>query len=214
MAETSDYFSVSEKRKVKLLSQSTIFAKLLLGYVALYVLSFALGGLVFYLLDAKNSLVLNARIISYFNTEFLVTDSIFDKINLLVDISGTDITYLILLFIAGFTMLTGVIVSLSLVFRGFCFGFSVSYFIFAIKCNYLLLPNNNLSFIVFSFVGALSTSIMIYFSVKTTCFSYDFRALDGITRKIIKSKALYAQLYRFLIAFGALLILNLIRCIV
>ena len=129
MAETSDYFSVSEKRKVKLLSQSTIFAKLLLGYVALYVLSFALGGLVFYLLDAKNSLVLNARIISYFNTEFLVTDSIFDKINLLVDISGTDITYLILLFIAGCTMLTGVIVSLSLVFRGFCFGFSVSYFI-------------------------------------------------------------------------------------
>ncbi len=213
MTENTGYFSISKKRKVKLLTKELVFAKLLFVYAFLYTLAFAVGCFLFHALNAENSKMINARINAYFAVDFLECENMFDRANLLIDISASDISHLIIIFTAGFTMLVGIVISLLLIFRGFSLGFSISYFTYAIQNDALVLENSYLSIIFFSVICALCAAIMINFGVKTTCFSDDFKALGGVPRKIIKSKALYSQLFRFLIAFGAILILNLFRCI-
>jgi len=211
MTENTGFFSIPKKPKVKLLSKEFIYAKLLLIYAFLYTLAFSLGCFLFHALDAENSTAINARLNAFFDVDFSAT-SWFDRANLLIDISSSDISHLIIILTAGFTMFAGIAISMLLIFRGFSFGFSVSYFAFAINNNIVTFENAYTLIIFFSVISAISAAIMIHFGVKTTCFSDEFKALGGIPRKIIKSKALYSHFVRFLIAFGAILILNLLRC--
>ena len=213
MTENTGYFSISKKRRVKLLSPSFVYAKLLLIYAFLYTLAFALGCFIFHALDAENSTTINARINAYFDADLLTSESWIERANLLFDISASDISHLVIIFTAGFTLLVGVIISLLLIFRGFSLGFSISYFAYAIQGGTIVVANPYVAVVLFSLICAFTAAIMIHFSVKTTCFSDDFKALCGIPRRIIKSKALYSQLLRFLIALGAILILNMFRCI-
>lgn len=213
MTENTGYFSIPKKRKVKLISPNFVYAKLLLTYSFLYTFAFAFGCFIFHALDAENSMAINSRINAYFAADWLSADTWLERANLLLEISASDISHLIIIFTAGFTLLVGVVISLLLIFRGFSLGFSISYFAYAIKTNAVVIENPYIAVVLFSLVCALSAAIMIHFGVKTACFSDDFKALGGIPRRIIKSKALYSQLLRFLIALGAVLILNIFRCI-
>ncbi len=213
MTENIGYFSISKRRKVKFISPNFVYAKLLLIYAFLYTLAFASGCFIFHALDAENSIAINSRINAYLSADFLSADSWLERANLLLEISASDVSHLIIIFTAGFTLLVGIIISLLLIFRGFSLGFSISYFTYAIKSGAVVIEKPNIAVVLFSLACAFSAAIMIHFSVKTTCFSDDFKALGGIPRRIIKSRALYSQLLRFLIALGAVLILNMLRCI-
>ncbi len=212
MTKNTGYFSISQKSSVKLLSARFLYAKLLLVYAFIYTLAFAVGCFMFHALDAESSPTINARINAYFDIDFSKCKNLFERANLLLDISASNISQLVIIFTAGFTMLFGIIVSFLLIFRGFSLGFSVSYFTFAIKNQTVILENPQAAIVLFSLISALCAAVMLHFTVKTAFFSDDFKALCGIPRKIIRSKALYAQLLRFLIALGAILLLNLFRC--
>ncbi len=213
MNGNADYFSISKKAKILPLSKHLLYAKLLFRYALLYVFAFILGCILFHSLKIENSQVINSRIYAFFNTDFSGCETLFDKANLLLNISNTDISHLIIIFTAGFTMLVGVMISLLLVFRGFSLGFSISYFTYALQNDLIDLKSPKISIILFSVICAITASIMIHFSVKTTCFCDTFKSFCGVPRRILKSKELYYQFFRFLITLGLILILNLFRCV-
>ena len=81
-----------------------------------------------------------------------------------------------------------------------------------VRRDALALPRPIVSLVLFSLLGALTAAMMIHLSVRTTMFSDEFKALCGRPRLILRSGALYAQLLRFTIAFGAILLLTILRC--
>ena len=206
------FFNVRKSRAVKFLTPSYIYVKLLVLFALFYALSFALGCFLFHLLEVKSSTMINSRINSYFSVSFLNCENVFDVSEKVIEISRADISHLIILFTAGFTMLASVAISLLLVYRGFALGFSISYFTFAIKNNLLTIGTSYTPIIVFSTISAVIAVIMIHVGVKTALFADEFKSLGGIPRKIIKSQAVYTQLLRFLIALGGIFILNSVRC--
>lgn len=96
--------------------------------------------------------------------------------------------------------------------RGFSFGFAVSYLASFIRKAPDLFTRPTLSLLLFSCFGAFCAALMIHLSVRTLMFSDAFKALGGRPRLILRSRALYAQLLRFITAFGAILLLTLLRC--
>lgn len=213
MTGNTEFFNISDTSKVKLLSPRFVYAKLLVIFALLYTAAFAVGCLLFHLLDYKSSESINLRIESYFSVDFSDCENIFDYSNTLLDMSRSDLSHLLIIFAAGFTMLAVAAISLLLVFRGFSLGFSICYFTYAVRTNAISLEYPYASVILYSAVCAVIAAIMIHISVKTALFSDEFKLLCGRPRRIIKSKAIYLQLFRFLIAFGAVIISNLIRCV-
>ena len=213
MAEKADYFSISNKPKIKLLSKRSVFIKLLFTYSLLYSFSFVLGFLLFKNFSFKSNSVFNTHIKEFFSVEFSQYKNISEAAKSLFEISRTDISHLIIILISGFTLFVGTIISILLVFKGVSQGFSLSYLTYAAYSNNVTLRHGILSIIMYSLTLVICVAIMIYFCIKTTFFIYEFKSLCGIPRKVIRSKALYSQFFRFLIAFGAIIILNLIRCI-
>lgn len=214
MTGNTGYFKVSDKPKIKLRTPYFIYARTLLIYAFLYTLAFTLGCLLFHFLENKESAAINARILSYFSADFSNCNDIFAYTNQLLALSRQDLSNIFIIFTAGFTMMAGIIVSALLLFRGFSMGFSISYLAYAIRSGAIRLEHPIASMILFSALCAVGAAIMIHMSVKTTVFADEFKALGGRPRKIIRSKALYMHIFRFLIAFGAVLILNLIRCVI
>ena len=213
MTGNTEYFKVCGKPKIRLRTPQFIYARTLLLYTLFYTLAFSLGCLLFHFLDVKDSELMNARILAYFSISFADCEDVFDFTTRLLAIGKQDLSNLFVVFTAGFTMLCGIVVSTLLCFRGFSMGFSVSYLTYAIRSETISLAHPIGAVFLFSILCAACAVIMIHVGVKTTIFADEFKALGGRPRKIIRSKALYMQIFRFLIAFGAILILNLIRCV-
>lgn len=206
-------FNSDTKPKIKLLTPKLIYAKILFVYTIIYTLSFMIGCFVFHSLDLKSGQYVSDILASNFSNSISGCENIFDIASLVLDISKTDISHLVIVFMSGFTMITGLVGFAIFVFRGFSFGFSVSYLASAVALGELQGQNLYFSIAFFSFVCALCTVVLLHFAVKTSSFCDEFKSLCGRPKLIIKSKALYIQIFRFLIAFGAILILNLIRCL-
>lgn len=213
MTGNTGYFKVYGRQGVKLRTPQLIYARSIFIYSLFYTVAFSLGCVLFHLLDTKESEMINSRISAYFSTTFSDCKTVFDFATKLLAISQQDLSGIFVIFCAGFTMLCGIVISMFLLFRGFSMGFSLSYFVYAIRSNAIALAHPAAAMVLFSVMNAAFAVIIIHLGVKTTIFSDEFKALGGRPRKIIRSKALYMQIFRFLIAFGAILILNLIRCV-
>ncbi len=213
MTGNTGYFQVSDRPKIKLRTPQFIYARMLFAYTLLYTLAFAFGCLLFHMLEVKESAAINSKITAYFSADFSNCHDIFDYTARLITYSKQDLSNICIVFTAGFTMLAGVVVSAVLLFRGFSIGFSISYLSYVLRSETIKLEHPVASLVLFSVLCAIGAAILIHTGVKTTCFADEFKALGGRPRKIIRSKALYAQIFRLLIAFGAMLILNLIRCV-
>ncbi len=210
MDESTEFFSV---KKIKLRTPQFIYARTLLIFTFIYTVCFIGGCLLFHFSGMQSNDGFNVRILSYFATDFSGCEDIFDYSSKLLSISKSDVCHLLIIFSAGFTMLCGAVVSSLLAYRGFSLGFSLSYLVRALQNGDISLENSALKIIVFATVSAITASILLIFSVKTVFFCDDFKALCGIPRKIILSKALYAHVARFMTAFGAFLLINLLRCL-
>lgn len=213
MTENTNFFEITKKKEKKILSPDFIYAKLVFIMAFAYAFSFAIGCVIFHILDFHNSDTINQRIISYFSVNFSDCKNISDFTNLILKISRIDISHILILFTAGFTMLSTMMVSLLLIFRGFSLGFSIAYFTYAIKNGFVILNYPLAHIVLYSVISAVIAVIMIHLSVKTAVFSDEFKSLCGVPRRIVKSKAVYLQLLRYLIALGAIFILNFIRCV-
>ena len=210
MTDKTNFFSI-DKPKVRLSTPEYIYAKLVLIYAAIYVVAFAAGCLMLHFLDLPRSQSIDLRILNYFSIDFSGCNNIFDAALLIFSICKTDLYHLALIFCAGFTMLSGLILSSLLIFRAFSLGFSLCYLSFALREGYVNVEHPAALLVLYSILCAISTVILLHCSVKSAIFCDEFKALCGQPRKIIRSKSLYAHIYRFLISVGALMIINLIR---
>jgi len=213
MTENTSFFTVKKKRRIKLRTPQYIYALLLLKYTAFYTVAFALGCLLFHLLDVQSSERFNASIISYFSVGFSGCTDVFACASLLLSACKSDLYFLIVVFTAGFTMVSGLVIFSAVSLRGFSLGFSTSYLVFAFKKGFISVEHPYITITLYSIIFAAMAAILLNFSAKSDLFCDDFKALCGNPRKIIRSKALYLHIFRFLIAFGAFLILNLIRLV-
>lgn len=210
MTKNTGYFKV-DTPKIKLRTPQYIYMRLLLLYTFLYTLAFALGCLLFHFVDKSRTI---CGIAKYFSTDIGEFTDIFSFCERLLSLSRRDLADLFFIFAAGFTMLAGLAVSLLLIFRGFSLGFLIGCLTYMIRSGELQHTHPTAAVLAFSVLCALGAAVFLHMAVKTTLFSDDFKALCGRPSKIIRSKALYTHIFRFLIAFGSFLILNLIRCII
>ena len=213
MTENSELHR-KRKPKIKLLTPKIIYAKTLLIYTIIYTFSFLFGCFIFHSLELKSGQYVSDILTNDFLKNIGSCDNIFDFTSVILDICKSDISHLFIIFMSGFTMITGLICAAIFIFRGFSFGFSVSYLASAVALGELQGENLYYSVFLFSVICAMNTVILLHFAVKTSSFCDEFKSLCGRPKLIIKSKALYKQLFRFLIAFGAILILNLVRCVI
>ncbi len=213
MTGKTEFFSIRKKPKVKLLSPQFIYAKLLAIYSFVYTIAFVIGCFLFHSLNIEPEHLANSKISGYFSASLAECNGIYDYIDLLLKVSAADISHLIIIFSAGFTMLTGLLVSAVYIFRGFSFGFSISYLTFALQNGFIDIKHPYTVIAIYSVLYAVIAVLLIHFGVKTACFSDEFKALCGRPSMIIKSKAVYLHFLRFLIAFGAILLINLTRCL-
>ncbi len=214
MTDNTAFFTPKTKRKVRLVSPQFVYTKLVFINSFIYTAAFVLGCVVFHSLKINEGQIISERFNAYFAVDFSECHSIYSFIDILLDISSNDISHLLIIFTAGFTMLSGIIIPTLHSVRGFSLGFTISYLAFAEKNNLLSADNANMLIITHSVICALVAVVLIHFGVKTTCFSDEFKALGGRPRMILKSRAVYLQFTRFLIAFGAILLLNSIRSVV
>ena len=213
MTDNREYFRLSSGKKIKLLTPRYVYARLLFIYSLLYTLAFVCGCILFHALNLTQSDVWDTNILSYFSVDFSKCADVFDFAELVISISQSDIGQLLIVFCAGFTMLSGLIVCSTLIYKGFSLGFSLSYLVFALQEKHITLEHPIATIIIFSLTSAIIASILIVFSAKSVIFCDDFKSLCKNTRKIICSKAVYSHFCTFLIALGAILILNIIRSI-
>lgn len=209
MTENKGYYKVGSER-IKLRTPQYIYIRLLLLYTFLYTLAFAMGCLLFHFLKINEGQTFSAL----FPNDLAGCTDIFSFCKHILAISRKDLSDLFVVFTAGFTMLAGFIASGVLLYRGFSLGFTVSTLVYALRANTLGIAHPVLAAILFSSLSALGAVILLHLSVRSTLFSDDFKALCGRPGRIIRSGLLYAHIFRFLIAFGAFLLLNLIRCFI
>lgn len=212
MAEKTGYFKVASPR-IKLRTPQYIYIRLLLFYTCIYTLAFSLGALLFHILKVSKGQTLSVDS-GYFKTEALHFEDVFSLCEQILSLSRRDLTDTFVIFAAGFTMLAGLAVSFTIAMRGFSLGFTVSCLVFAVRSDSLLSAHPIISITLFSILSAIGAAILLHLSAKSVLFSDDFKALCGRPSKIIRSKALYTHIFRFLVVLGAFLILNLIRCFI
>lgn len=214
MTENAGNFKILKKKRIRLITPRHVYVKFTFIYTIFYVFSFALGCLLFHMTDGRESTLFSLRITAYFSSDFDGCDDAITLAKRLLAASTQDLTRLVMIFMAGFTVFVSLVVSWLLVFRGLSFGFSVSYLAYAIRTEIVALDYPVAMLMLFSLLGAITAAIMINMAVKTTMFSDEFKTLCGRPRLILHSRLLYVQIFRFLVAFGAILIINLIRCVI
>ena len=214
MSETIGTFKIAGHPRIRLRTPRMVYARLLLRDALLYTVAFAIGCFLFHMLTFQESTLFNERIRAYFSADFTGCDSLFSYADRLLTYSKQDLSDLFLLFTVGFTMFAGLATAAILMFRGFSLGFSISYLAFLLKSEAVSPSVTYTDIALFSALSAVCAALMIHFSVKTVLFSDAFKALCGRPSRILRSGDFYAQIFRFLVAFGAILILNLIRCVI
>lgn len=215
MTDSTGFFTVSvRKPKIRFLEPNLIYARLLLWYTFAYTVAFGGGCLMFHWLNVKESQTFNIRIESYFSKSIFSADNVYDFLEAFVSTCQKDLSHIVLLFAAGFTLFAGLAVFTLLSFRGFALGFSASYFVYAIRTQCISLAHPKLSLCIYSVICATVAAVMLHSAVKSVMFSDAFKALGGRPRKILCSKELYRHVFRLLIGLGATLLLNFIRYVV
>ena len=212
MNENTEYFKVKSP-KIKLRTPQYTYVRLLLIYTCIYIAAFLLGCLLFHsakINEGQKSIV----DISYFIPQFPAFDNVFSFAAQSVALAQRDLTDALVLSLAGFTLLAGVTIFCTLALRGFSFGFAINCFAYTLRADTTVAEHPVLSVFLFSCLSAGSTAILLHQAAKSAIFTDDFKALGGRPRKIIRSKALYAHVFRFFVAAGVLLCISLLRCFI
>lgn len=211
MGERNDPLYLPRHKRIKFVTYDSIYAKYALLYTLCYTVMFAIGCLLFHMVGSTST-VFDRRIVGCFSADFSDCSDAFTFADRLLALSAQELIRLGLTFMAGFTIFASLALGGILMVRGFYFGFAVSYLTSFIRKAPHLLSHPTRSLLLFSCLGAFCAALMIHLSVRTVMFSDAFRSLGGRPRLILRSRALYAQILRFITAFGAILLLTLLRC--
>lgn len=184
---------------------------LILKYTVIYSLSFILGMTVWYVTLPNISLQVKNALAMRFSGILTDCTTFSDRFETVLRCTSSDIHHVILTFIAGFTMFTGIALTSLLIFRGFSFGLSGACLLSLIRESEVAI--SSLRFGIYLALSALVAASIICFCSKSTIFSDDFRRLGGRRRLIVHSHVLWRQIYDFLLTLGFAVFLGLLNCI-
>ncbi len=193
-------------RLERLNSPNYTYLKILFRQLAVYLISFAAGILGFYFLKIPFSEKINTYISNHFSYLFEGCDGFTDHFRALMECSLFDIRHIVFIFVSGFTMFSFFACSLACMYRGLSFGFSVGYIVLGVANKEISVAHFELAFLIFLAANVLVAALFIAFSARSVIFSYDYR------RPTSKKRVLYSFLLTFLVCFGFVIIVNLIRC--
>ncbi len=183
---------------------------LTIRYTSIFVISFILGLLGYYVLRVPLSEQINSYISTYFSAVFDPSESLTYNCTTLFATSFSDMKTFALIFVSGFTMFSSLAIYWLIFTHAVSLGFSSLYLVNAMSSGGL----SEIYFsdlILFLFVSAALSSLMILFASKTRVFNDHFRSLGNSKKLIIRSKPLYLQIYTLLTLCGAVMLINFIR---
>ena len=186
-----------------------IIIKLTLTFIVFYLI----GLILYYILSISSSETLNSYISNYFSNKINTDLNLNSILPALTLISYSDLKALFLVFLAGFTMFSGIGILCILAFEAVSLGFSSLYLVNAM--TYDLLPSVAFSdLIIFLLSNSLIAGILVYFSYKTIFFNDSFRALQGRKKLILRHKNMYRHIFYLLTFGGAIILINSIVTII
>lgn len=200
------------KTNVKMLSPAFIYAKVLFFNTLVYTLSFLLGVLLFHAF-VPEEVGFDRDISNFLSADFSECGTVFDYVNTILRISKSELSQLTALFFAGFTMVSGIIVLATFVFRGFSIGFAFSYLVFLINNGLVDFKFPKLALGIYTVLCVVNSAVLLDFSGKTMRFSDEFKKLCVRPKRIILSKIMYSHITCLFISLGAMILLNLIKCV-
>ncbi|MEE1357308.1 MAG: hypothetical protein UHG68_07100 [Clostridia bacterium] len=210
---TETYNAKAQKNSVSVFSDIPISASLTIRYALFYVIFFTLGLIGYYVVKLPFSDTLNGYITSYFSYSFELDKSISDNIAKLICVSYSDIRTLFLIFVGGFTMFSSAAIYGLLFYHALSLGFSALYLVNSMSAG-LLSGVSFINLVFFLFSNAAVCAVIIIFSSKTRIFNDEFKRLGGRKKLIVKSKALYLQIFTLFAVCGAVLFVNIIRFLI
>lgn len=190
--------------------------KIFFRYTTLFVLALS-SGVLFCMsglggLDSNEEI--HIKISEHFTNVFVGCRSVRDYFLVIFASSATDIRYLIFIFAAGFTYFCGIASSAFIVCRGFTLGFSIGFLYESIKDQGLKLSHPNTALALFSVTELTIALFIIFLSTKSLVFSYDFKKLRGRRSLIMRSPTIYKYLIFYLTAFGLMILINIMGCLI
>ncbi len=190
--------------------------KIFFRYTALFALAFS-SGVLFCMsgigsFDGSEEIYI--KISEHFTNVFVGCESVRDYFLVIFAASATDIRYLVLIFAAGFTYFCGIASSAFIVCRGFTVGFSISFLYESVKGTKLTLSYPNTAIAIFTITELAIALFIIFLSTKSLVFSYDFKKLRGRRSLIMRSPTIYKYLVFYLTAFGLMILINTISCLI
>ena len=188
------------------------YRKYLLGFSVVFVVSLIIGFLVSLSTQSVVSDELRAQMSGHFTDVFKGCSLPADYFTVIISSSSADLRYLLLIFTSGFTFFCKYATGAMIAFRAFSIGFSSEFLFISLKDGIIGLEHPALSLAVFLASEILIAMLLIYLSVKSTLFGYDFRRLRGRKSLIIRSPVIYRYVFLFLTAIGFVISVNAIYC--
>ena len=154
---------------------------------SLYVFSYIMGNLFNYFFEFDISDSVNARIIEYFTIKIDTSCGIKGFALAVANASFPDLRNLMIVFASGFTFFCATAIALTVVFKGFSFGFSAAYLSEAIASGDIAFKNAQIAFILYIAINVLISTALIYLSSEAVIFGYKFRNLPDYRRTLFRS---------------------------
>lgn len=186
--------------------------KLIIRYTIVFLMSFLVGLIGYYLFRLPSSDGLIKYADGYFTRSFKLDSSISYNSILVFATSFQDIKTMAYVFVAGFTMFSSLAIYWILISEALSLGFSSLFLVNAISQRILL----NVGFfdlVFFLITSSAISSLIILYCAKTRLFNEEFRSQGNVRLKIFKHKPLYIQMFTLLTLCGAIILINILRFI-
>lgn len=186
--------------------------KLIIRYTIVFLLSFLLGLIGYYVLKIPSSEGLVKYVDSYFSRSFKIDSSFSHNATLIFATSFQDIKTMAYVFVAGFTMFSSVAIYWILISEALSLGFC-SLFLVNTMSEGVLTNASFFDLVLFLITSSAISSIIILYCAKTKLFNESFRSLGNLKLKIVHHKPLYIQIFTLLTLCGAIILVNVLRFI-
>lgn len=147
----------------------------------------------------------------HFGSIFVGCETFSECLFSVIMLSELEIRYLILIFISGFTYFCFIASAFMMIGRGFLLGFSLSYLIYIyLYCSSTITRSVLIAYLLFN---VISSFILIFLSVASYTFSFDFRAIKRNHFVLRRAPIIYKYSFSLIIALGGLLLNKFFYCV-
>ena len=189
-----------------------VHRKFMCVFGAIFTVSLVFGFLISISAQRAISEELRVQMADHFTNVFEGCSAPADYITVIITSSTADLRYVLLIFTAGFTFFCKYATGAMIAIRAFSIGFCSEFLIISLREGIIDLDHPVVSFAIFLLSELLIAALLVYLSVKSTIFGYDFRRLRGRKSLILRSPVIYRYIFLFSTAIGYSISVNAAYC--